>query len=152
MTDAPAAPATATEARAVLDARMADKAWGDRVYSGDAAANQELRDLTAKVAAGGDDAVAVAMSGKLPDMATGDQRIMASTADWLRDIGFPPKAIQETLAGREPTAADVERARTWKARAMKNQDYVKRYLSGDGDAIREMTACDVVLSSQSMRM
>jgi hypothetical protein len=64
-------------------------------------------------------------------------------------MGFPPTAIRETISGKEPTPADVERARVWKAQIMKNPEWVKRYLSGDGDAQREMMAANIVLASQA---
>src|SRR5258708_1090123 len=114
MTDQTTIPTTATEARAVLDARLADKSWGDRVYAGDIAGNKELRELTTKVAAGGDDVVVAAMSGKLPDIPTSDERIMAGVADWMRQKGFHEKAIKETIEGKEASAEDLQRARVLK--------------------------------------
>ena len=73
---------------------------------------------------------------------------MAGTADLMRDLGFQPKAIAETLSDAKPTAEDIERARTWKASAMKNSEFANRYLAGDQDAQREMMAANIVLSSQ----
>jgi hypothetical protein len=145
MTDQPP-PANATEARAVLDARIADKGFADRVFAGDIAAKKELDALHAKIHAGGDDVVVEAMTGKLPEGATSDQRLMAETAAWMREKGFPERAIQETLSDKKPTPEDVERARLWKTMAMKNEDFVKRYLAGDGAARLEMDAADVVLT------
>jgi hypothetical protein len=141
-------PATATEARTVLQTRIADKAFADRVFAGDVAATKELHELSAMSAGGGDDVVALAMAG-IPthELSTADQRIMASTANMMRDLGFPPKAIQETLSDKEATAEDVERARVWKTQAFKNPEWVKRFMSGDGDAQREMMAANIVLSS-----
>lgn len=151
MTDTPAPPpANATAARATLDAHMTDQAWVDRVFSGDPAAKKELNDLTTMVATGakGADVVAAIMNGDLPQAgATSDERVMAATAGMLRDIGFPAKAIEETILGKEPTPVDIDRARAWKIQAFQNADWVKRYLAGDGDARREMMAADIVLSS-----
>lgn len=148
MTDQTTPPSNAIEARTTLDVRIADKDWRDRVLNGDVAANKELRELSAKSAGSGDDVVALAMSG-IPahEMRTTDQALMAATASHLRDLGFPSKAIQETLSGKVPTAEDVERARVWKTQVMKNPDFVSRYLKGDGDAHREMTAANIVLTS-----
>ena len=142
-------PATATEARATLDTRIADKAFGDRLFAGDAGARKELDTLHAKIHAGGADVVAAAMSGNLGDVPSSDLRVMAGTADLMRDLGFQPKAIQETLSDAKPTAEDVERARSWKAQVFKNAEWVNRFLTGDGEARREMMAADIVLSSHA---
>ena len=141
-------PATASEARATLDAKIADKEWGAKYIGGDVSARREFEVLTAKVA-GGDDAVVVAMSGNLGDVPSSDLRVMAGTADLMRDLGFQPKAIQETLSDAKPTAEDVERARSWKAQVFKNAEWVNRFLTGDGEARREMMAADIVLSSHA---
>jgi len=58
------APATASEARALLDAKVQNREWGAAILNGDATAIRELHDLTGKVDSGGDDVVAAAISGK----------------------------------------------------------------------------------------
>jgi len=139
-------PANATEARAALDAKMANSEWSSRYLQGGAAERQEFTDLTTKISNGGADAVSAAMGGDLPDLATSTDRLMASTAGWLRDRGFPDKAIHETLSGTEPTVEDIQRARTWKTQAMRSAEFSKRYLAGEPDAVREMLAADAVLT------
>lgn len=147
MTTEPApAPKTATEARTALDAKMADKEWGGRYLEGGAAERREFVELTTLIAGGGEDTVKAAIAGDLPAIPSADQRLMADTASWLADHGFPPKAVFETLTEKEPTAEDIARARTWKAQAMRSPEFVKRYLSGEPDAAREMLAADVVLT------
>jgi radical SAM superfamily enzyme YgiQ (UPF0313 family) len=145
MTDAPAPPATATEARAVLDARMADKDWGERVSNGDPNAKQELRDLAAKIAAGGDDTVAVAMNGKLPDMPTSDQRIMAHTAALFRELGIRDEVTSEFLRGKQVSPQEYEMVANWKKEHMGNAEWVQKYLSGDVEARQKMTIANSVL-------
>jgi hypothetical protein len=143
----PAPPKNATEARAVLDARMADKGWGERVFNGDPNANKELRELTAMVSNEDASTVAAAMSGSIGDMPDSSVRLMANTADMLREIGFPEKAIHETLAGKVPTPDDIQRAQSWKRQAMNSPEWVRRYLSGEPDARCEMMAADVVITN-----
>jgi hypothetical protein len=82
--------------------------------SGDVAATKEFHELTGKIAEGGGDDVAIAMSGNLPDIPDSSLRQMAGTAEMLRDMGFPPTAISETLSNKEATQADVDRANVWK--------------------------------------
>ena len=146
MTQQQTQPTNATEARAALDAKLADKEWGDRYLSGAATERREFTELTTLIARGGDDVVTAAMAGTLSDPTDADQRFLADAAGWLRDHGFPDRAIHETLSGKEPTAADIELARVWKTQAMKSQDYVKRFLANDPDAIREMLAANTVLT------
>jgi hypothetical protein len=151
MTDQPAPltpPANATEAQARLTSLVENRDWGAKIVAGDVTANREMRALTAMIAGGGDDVAAAIVSGnKLPELATSEQRLMAATAEHLREMGFPPTAIRETISGKEPTPADVERARLWKTQIMKNPEWVRRYLDGDGDAQREMMAANILLSS-----
>jgi hypothetical protein len=147
MNDTPASPATATEARAVLDARIADKdGWAARYLEGGAAERREFTDLTEKIARGGDDVVTAAMNGDLPDVPSSEQRLMAGTAGWLRDLGFTEKAIHETLSDNVvPAPADIERARIVKAQADRSEEFQKRLLAGEPDAIRDITAANVIL-------
>jgi hypothetical protein len=102
------APTTATEARTVLDARLADKDWGGRVFNGDIAANKELRDLTAKIAAGGDDTVAVAMTGNPVNMPTTDLAQMAHTTAMFRDLGIRDEVTKQFLSGQQVTPQEYE--------------------------------------------
>ena len=141
----PAAPATATEARAVLDARMADKDWGSRVFNGDPAANKELRELTAQVAAGGEDVVAAAMSGELPDMPTGDQRIMAGTAEMLRELGIRDEVTANFLRGEGVTPQEYELVANWKREHMGDAEWTAKFLSGDVKARQQMMLANSVL-------
>ena len=142
-----APPANAIEARAVLDARIADKEFGAKVFAGDAAALRELRDLTGKVAGGGDDVVAAAVTGSvqtaLPNSA---ERIMAGTADLMREIGFTPQAIAATISGQPVTTELFEKAKAFKAGAMKNPDFITRYLGNDPDARRLMFEANAILT------
>jgi hypothetical protein len=141
-----AAPTNSAEASAVLAARVADTSWSDKLLSRDADTTREFNELTAMVAGGTSD-VDVAMSGALPDVPDSKLKTMAGTAEFLRNNGFPPLAIKETLERKEATQAEFDLATALKNQHMRSPEFVKRYLSGEPDAVREMLACDVVLSS-----
>jgi hypothetical protein len=143
----PAPPATPAEARQRLDARLADKQFGARLLAGDAATNTEYRDLQ-NMAANVDpnDAVAVAMSGNIGEMPDSSVKLMANTADMLREIGIKESIIEETLRGHEVTEQEYKLVEAWKARQMKDPVFVKAYLSGDADARHKMTLAAIVLS------
>jgi hypothetical protein len=139
------APKTATEAQATLDVRMADKAWGDRVLNRDAAASKEFRDLTAMVAAGGDDTVAVAMSGNPVNMPTTEQAQMAHTAALFREVGIRDEVTSQFLRGEQVTPQEYELVANWKKEQMGDEAFVKRFLSGDVKARQQMLIADTVL-------
>jgi hypothetical protein len=139
----PAPPATPAEASTRLTALKSDPAWRDQFLAGNGPQVKEFKNLS-ELAAKGDD-VDMAMAGVSGQ--SSESRLLAATAEHLREMGFPPTAIRETISGKEPTPADVERARVWKTQIMKNPEWVKRYLSGDGDAQREMLAANILLSS-----
>jgi hypothetical protein len=143
----PAAPTNAVEARGRLDTRIADKDFGAKVLSGDPNANREFRDLQKMAASEDDSTITAAMSGNIGEMPDSSTRLMANTTDMLREIGFPEKAIHETLAGKVPTPDDIQLAQSWKRQAMNSPEWVRRYLSGEPDARREMMAADVVITN-----
>jgi hypothetical protein len=148
----PVPPATPQEARAVLDAKMADKNWGERLTAGDAEVTREWNSLQAKAAEPTDD-VSRAMAGDVlqhaaflggvPDSGV---KLMADTADMLREIGIREPIIEETLRGHEVTAEEMKAVEAWKARSMKNPEFVKNFLSGDPEARQKMTLAAIVLS------
>jgi hypothetical protein len=144
--DVPAAPPkTATEARTVLDARKADPAWSGRYLAGNPAAKKEFDDLTAMVAAGGDDTVAVAMNGHPANMPTTDQHQMAHTTALFRELGIRDEVTREFLQGKQVTPQEYELVANWKKEHMGDADWVKKYLSGDVKARQQMMIADTVL-------
>jgi hypothetical protein len=143
----PAAPANATEARARLDARIADGDWGAKLFAGDATANREYRDLVGMAVADGDDVVAAAMNGKLPTGATTDQRHMAGAAEMFRDLGIRDEVTQQFLSGHQVSAKEFDLVFNWRKEHMGNADWVRLYLSGDLKAKQEMTVANSVIAN-----
>jgi len=148
MTDAlqqPAPPATATEARTVLDARLADKDWGAKVFAGDAAANKELHELTAMASRGGDDTVAAAMNGHPAYMPTTEQHQMAHTAALFRELGIRDDVTSQFLRGEQVTPQEYELVANFKKEMMGDEAFIKRFLNGDVKARQQMLIADTVL-------
>lgn len=140
-------PANATEARTTLDARIADKDWRDRVFNGDVAANKELRDLSAMSATSGDDVVEAVLKDTLPDIGqrTSEQREMLAAAQMFRELGIRDEVTSQFLRGEKVSPQEYALVKNWKTTAMGDQDFVKKYLSGDVKARQQMTLADSVL-------
>jgi hypothetical protein len=141
----PAPPKTATEARAVLDARLADRDWSARVFNGEPAANKELHELTSMVAAGGDDTVTVAMTGNPANMPTTDLHQMSHTAGWFCELGIRDECTSEFLRGGQVTPKEMEAVVNWKKEHVGDVDWVKKFLSGDVKARQQMMLADSIL-------
>jgi hypothetical protein len=144
----PAPPANATEARAVLDSRLADREWGAKLLSGDVAANTEYRELRAKADNPETaDTVTVAMSGDIGIMPDSDMALLANMAGMLREHGLNERQVRETLEGREASQAEVDMARMWKNQNLKSKEFVARWLSGEPEAVRQMLVANIILTS-----
>lgn len=151
---APAAPpATAGEARTLLDALMANKAYAEKLLSGDYSANRQWSELQT-MASNPDpaDKISLAMSssdlGFLPDSQNVELR---GAAAMLREKGFNEVQLRESLEmveGKEAPAGDLDIATRWKADNFESKEWQARYLSGDPVAARMKLAADVILTSQ----
>jgi hypothetical protein len=143
----PAPPANAQEARVRLDALIADKDRGKLLLAGDPATSKEYRDLQNMVAnVNPNDVVAVAMSGNIGEMPDSDVRLMSNTADMLREIGIREEIIEQTLRGHEVTALEMKQVEAWRERAMRDQTFVKAWLSGDPEAGQKMVLSHIIVS------
>ncbi len=142
-----APPANSAEASAKLAALTSDQAWRDRFLSGgDPAATKEFHELTSAVAAGGSD-VEIAMSGALPDLPNSELRMMAGTAEMLREIGLRPEVIRQTLEGHEVSKAEFDATAAYKSRMMKDPNFVKAFLSGSAEEGQKVMLMSIILSS-----
>jgi hypothetical protein len=141
-----APPKTATEARVALDARAADKdGWAKRFDAGGITEKREWEQLTAMIAGGGDDTVTVAMTGNPVYMPTTDLHQMAHTAGWFRELGIRDEVTSEFLRGEKVTVQEYEAVSNWKKIQMGNEEWVKKYLSGDVEARQKMMIANTVL-------
>lgn len=142
--NAPAPPATPAEAQVRLDALKGNTEWSAKLLAGGAPETAEWQNLHQLIATGDD--VDIAMSGALPEMPSSSLVEMSSVAGMLRDAGFTPQAIRETLSEQEVPRADVDRATIWKTQALRDPEFTARFLKGDPQAVKEMLAANVVLS------
>jgi hypothetical protein len=153
----PAIPATAVEAQARLGALQSTREWTDKLMAGDRAVYQEWHGLHARVNRGDDqgdakaslaDRVSAAMSAAAGvEIPSGDARMMHETAEHLRGIGIREEVIEQTLSGHEVTQTEFNLVKLWKDRAMRDQEFTKKYMSGDPDARQKMTLANIVLTS-----
>jgi hypothetical protein len=125
---------------------MADPEWGAKVFAGNPEANRELRELTSKASGTDDSVVAAVMSGEPGKMPTTETHIMAGTAGMLREMGISEEVIEQTLKGHQVSEQEYKLTQAWKARHMKDPEFVKRFLNGDTEAREKMTLADIILS------
>jgi hypothetical protein len=147
MTDQPSIPATAAEAGARITELHSNKEWSEKFLAGDSATRTEFDALSQRVVQG-DDRVAQAMSGAVPEMSDADLYFAKHTANALREVGISEDAVKEALSGSQPTQAEFDAVKNWRERAMRDDAWVKRYLSGDADARTQMTLAAIVLSGE----
>jgi len=143
------APATASEARALLDAKVQNREWGAAILNGDATAIRELHDLTGKVDSGGDDVVAAAISGKDTGgngmFVDHEQRVMASVAEEFKRLGIRDVVTAEFLTGKQVPKEEYDAVAAWKRVAMGSKDFTDRYLAGGIEEHQKMTIANAVL-------
>jgi hypothetical protein len=117
----------------------------DRLVSGDPRERAKFDALMqAKAEA---DPVAVGLSGDLPDVPSSEIKQIAVGANWLREVGLPEQAIHDYIAGAPVEQSFHDQVAAWKSRSMKDSEFTKAYLAGDGDAVRRMTVANAVLIS-----
>jgi hypothetical protein len=65
----------------------------------------------------------------------------------LREDGIPEHDIaRQVLSGEPVSKAEFDAAKQAKQRLLGDQDFVRRYLSGDGEAKRQMALLNVVIT------
>jgi hypothetical protein len=65
----------------------------------------------------------------------------------LRDIGIRDEIIRDVVAGtHKVTKEEYAATERWKAEHMRDQEWVKRYLAGDGEPREKMTLANIILS------
>jgi hypothetical protein len=73
---------------------------------------------------------------------------MIAATNMLREIGISDPAIRQVLTDYEVSAAEHAMTAKWKADHMRSQEWTAKFLAGDGDAVRDMTNANIVLSSR----
>jgi hypothetical protein len=145
--DVSAPPATPAEAVTKLDQLKSDPAWAKAWLSGNGPQVKEYENLSALAATG--DKVDAAMAGVLADTPfqdSGHLQMIAATK-MFRELGINDATIKQTLSDHEVTQQEHDIVAKWKADRMRDSEYVKKWLSGEGEQAREMTLANIVLSS-----
>ena len=147
MTDVPAVPSTPAEASARLDVLKADAGWRDQFLAGNGPQVTEFRNLTEMAAKATD--TDRAMAGVLLDgpLQPSSHMVQIGVAQALREIGIKDSIIKDVIAGtHKVTKEEYAATERWKAERMRDQEWVKRYLAGDGEPREKMTLANIILS------
>jgi hypothetical protein len=143
----PAAPMSPSEAASKLAELRGNAEWGDRVLKSDPAALAEMRSLAKQVAEGGDlDAMIVAAADQ-PDTSSGGELSLKKIAGEIPSLRehLTDENIKELLSGRVSTPEEVAFVKKFQAARHGNSDWVKKYLAGDHEAVRESRLMSMVL-------
>lgn len=145
---APVIPTNPTEAIARLNELKGNSEWADKFLKGHSPQVKEFKALQ-EVAAKADN-VDKAMAGVLDDapfQSSGHLAMVAATS-MFREIGISDAVIRQTLTDQEVTQAEYDAVSKWKADHLRDHEWTKRYLAGDGDQVRDMLLANIVLSSK----
>jgi hypothetical protein len=110
----------------------------------------ELKDAwTKNSAAAAGDKIDQAMAGTLENRIFQERAHVDNihTAAFLRDSGVDePAIIRQVLTGSPVSKQEFEAAQSMKSQLLKDHEFQKLYLSGDGAAVRQMTLLNIVLT------
>jgi hypothetical protein len=145
---APAPPSTPAEAATRLAGLREDKSWADKLLGGkDAATLAEFRSLSKLIAQG--DPIDRAMSGEtnLPDVGIDGQLSLAKVASAVPDLReyLSDGVIKELLSGRQSTPEELAAVKRFQAMRHADPNWVKAYLSGQFEQVRESRLISAVL-------
>jgi hypothetical protein len=136
--------------RDVLAQRYKWPAWVEKLEAGHPDVLKEFHELTK--AAGGDksaDKIDLAIAGVLEDTTFQDKRHVDNvrTAEFLRGSGIDdPAILRQVLSNESISQQEVDAAKAMKNRLTRDLEWTKRYLSNEGEAVRQMALLNVVLT------
>lgn len=142
---------TAAEAAATLAGRMADKPWVEGFLQGGPQLAEYRKLSEIAVAKSADEKVDLAMAGKYLPINDSEHLTRMGTASMLRDAGISNDVIKQALSGQPVSQAEHDAATTRKAALMRDHEWSKQYLAGNGPQREEMTLLNVILSSDVKR-
>src|SRR5258705_8089693 len=144
---APVIPATASEATARLNELKGSAEWREQYLSGSPRHAKEMRDLQEAIDKGANPRVDRAIAGIMDDapFQAAGHLAMIGTAEMLRDAGIGDDVIRQTLSNQEITQAERDAVARWKADKMRDSEWVKKYLAGEGEHKRAMMLANIVL-------
>jgi hypothetical protein len=144
----PAQEPTAAEASTQLAAKKADPTWLNAFLGGSGPHVAEFRKLTEIAAKATDEAnVEAAMAGKYLPFNDGEHLARMGTASMLREEGIGDDVIRQALSGKPVSRAEHEAATKRKADLMRDHEWSKQYLAGNGPQRQEMMLLNIIVSS-----
>lgn len=141
---------TPADAAAKLDALKANPEWTAAFLKGDGPAVAEYgKLLSASQPHAESHAADMAIAGKLFDggLQPSGHLVAVGTATMLREIGIPTDVIKQVLIGQPVSQAEHDAASKQKEALMRDQEWSKQYLAGNGPHREQMTLLHVILSS-----
>ena len=135
----PTAPTNAAEAARLLESRMADPKWSERVTKGDGPALAEFNRLSAQARHSTSD-LTIETVDAISDPAALSRGAYNSLMEGLREQGLPESGEQylrepgHRKAHRWPTAGDGVACRQALDRLTKDADFARKALAGDATA------------------
>lgn len=142
-------PESATEARTQIDGLIADADFSQRLLAGDVAANQQWRELHARLGNKEETAVDDAIAGVVPrvgDFADSDAKRLAEGAAWMRELGISVGTTREFLKAEGYSAEEMSAIKAWKDRHMRDAEFSRKFLANDQEAVRLMTIANAAIS------
>jgi len=144
-------PTTPDGARGRLAELKANSEWRDAFVAGNGPQVAEFRRLSALAAKGDEQIISDALAGKAPSI---DQifidpqmRDATHTIEALRGMGIHEENVARSVLDGSPVSAEERnQASIAKDRLMKDVDWTKKYLAGDGEARRQMGLLNVILT------
>jgi hypothetical protein len=144
----PAPPSTPVEAASKLAELRADKGWGEKLLASDKDTLAEFRSLSKLAAQASDVDRVMAGEKNLPDINIEGRLSLAKVAGEipaLKEAGISEGAIREMLEGRPSTPEEIDFATRFKAMRHSDEGWIKRYLSGQHEAVREARLISMIL-------
>ena len=131
-----------TEAATTLAARMADRDWAGKFLSGSGPQVAEYQKLSA-LAIKSDDKVELAMAGQYLPVNDSEHLARMGAASILREVGLTDDVIRQAITGQPVSQAEHDAATRRKDALMRDQNWVKEYLAGNGSQREEMSLLQI---------
>jgi hypothetical protein len=146
---APVIPNTAGEATARLNELKADPAWRDEFLAGGSRQAREMASLLEVIDKGENPRVDRAMAGVMADQPFQEQGHLAmiGATDMLRSAGIRDDVIREFLTGQGIPAEEQKLAAERKAERLRDHDWTRKFLEGNGEQRKEMLLIDLILNA-----
>src|SRR5439155_16679015 len=146
---APVIPTDAAGAVARLNELRESPEWREKWLAGNPREGREYKDLQAIIEKGENAAVDKAMAGIMDDapfQQSGHLEMVAAT-QMFRELGIRDEVIREFLTDRPVTRKEHDLVAQWRAEKLRDSEWVKKYMAGEGLQRREMMIASGILST-----